>query len=125
MPSTANVQIHINTTGDVNLDQVYNLKENPSSVAMVFTQLVGGNPGGGIVIFNPFPLPGYVLGGLLIVPPRDNVYAWGTSFGPFAANVLYHPAAPVWLAFQDVPLQPEIYHMGPPTTMVPFTFIWI
>jgi len=126
MATTANIQIHISTTGDVVLDQIYNLKENPSSIASVITQPVGGNPGGGVIIMNPFVgNPGFILGGLLVVPPRDNIHSWFMAFGPTGGAVHYHPAAPSWFSWKDMPIQPEIAHNGPPELMLPFTFIWI
>jgi len=121
MSTRSIVRIHIQLLGDFNADQVYHM-ENPNSPAVVFFQSIP--PGATVnVIFNPLPLPGVILSGLIIIPPRDNTYIYSMSSGGLPSSNIYHPTNPSIFSMNAINMPLQIQHAGP--TPITFQFIWV
>jgi hypothetical protein len=127
MAIKSNVRLHVQMSGDLTVDNVYNM-ENPNCPGVVFFQVIPG--GSWYEIFNPLPLPGTVLSGLVIIPPRDNPYVYNlvTDINGQVQQsaVLFHPTNPSLFSIRDIPFPLKLSHnAGNPAIKVTFQFIWI
>jgi hypothetical protein len=127
MAINASVRIHLQLSGDITADMVFNM-DNPTAAGIIFTQVVTGgifNP-----IFNPLPIPGVILSGLMIIPPRDNIYFYNlvTDYpgSPEIQQswVVFHPTKPSVFSISNILYPIKISHNGGTGHDIPFTFIW-
>ena len=123
------LRIHLTFSGDFTADVVYNM-ENPNSPGIVFYQPIIGAQF--TTIFNPLPLPGTILTGLIIIPPRTNTHIYnlvtdvpGGGGGIQQSMVVFHPTNPSIFSISDVILPIKISHNGPLGYDPVFQFIWI
>jgi len=123
----SSVRIHLQLSGDITADMVYNM-ENPAAAGIIFTQVIIG--GEFNVIFNPMPIPGIILQGLMVIPPKDNIYFYNlvTDY-PGAPSVqqswvVFHPTKPSIFSISNILFPIKLSHNGGVGHDVPFTFIW-
>lgn len=127
MPTKANLQIHLNTVGDVILDQVVNCAENPTATGEVDVRYLDV---GMVHTIEPPTVVGYTVLGVLIKPAAGNTGALIlrgiTDFSdpdnpiPGSTAVNLHKTNPSFIAMDQLgSLFIE------PTVAGVVTFIWI
>lgn len=121
MATKANVTIHLTTIGDVNIEEVVSCSENPNSPAMVAVYVV---PSTTPTQINRPNLVGFASTGVLIIPPKGNVYEYNFGPVPNQLGVRFHPNNPSFVSLSTQTADAIwINHIAPaPLT---FIFIWI
>jgi hypothetical protein len=124
MGSISNVSVRFTTYGDVVLDQLISARQNNQSPGVVYLQSFP--PGVSTRVHDPFanltPTGAYLLNGLIVLPPRDNVtlYSITTSITP--VGLLFHPTNPAYFPVMQMPLI-YLFHSAPKE--LNFQFFWI
>jgi len=127
MAILSSVRIHLQFSGDIEADMVFNL-ENPNAPGIIFTQVITG--GEWVEIFNPMPIPGKLLQGLMVIPPKDNIYWWNlvTDYPGSPAIqqswVVFHQTKPSVFSINDILFPIKLSHGGGVGKNIPFTFVW-
>jgi hypothetical protein len=121
MASRSNVQIHVHTIGDIVLDQVVNCAENPAATSEVDV-LTFSN--GGHQVLPPIA-PGYIVTGVLILPPSNNAGQIVLKSILEDNGIILHPTNPTFISLGQ-PLAPSpLYIDYAGTGSIVVKFIWV
>jgi hypothetical protein len=122
MAINGNARLHLRTDGDVILDQLYNLPENPASPGMVETVSLDAGVPNNI----PVPsIPGYSVKSVLIKPLQSNLLPYTLAMNGGMSNLWLHATSPSFIALDAVPFGSNLVVQFLGTVKQTYTFVWI